>query len=238
MRIVYLADVRFPLERANGIQTFETCYALAARGHDVSLVVRPDTARPARDPFAFYGQPPLASLEIVRAPAPAASLRRAAYVAFAAQLALRRRPDAVFTRDLGVAAWLLRMPRPARPALVYESHGFAPEVSRALPQLLGSGPAPTAAKLERLERRERRVWLGAEGYVTITGALAAEMGRRYGSRDRLAVVADGARLPAGRRFEPGRRDARPWSRTPGTSTRGRASTSSWTRSPGSTACAA
>ena len=57
MRIVYLADIRFPLERANGIQTFETCHALASRGHEVTLVVRPDTERPARDPFAFYGQP-------------------------------------------------------------------------------------------------------------------------------------------------------------------------------------
>ena len=32
VRITYFADVRFPLERANGIQTMETCYALAARG--------------------------------------------------------------------------------------------------------------------------------------------------------------------------------------------------------------
>ena len=55
MRILYLADIRFPLERANGIQTMETCHALAARGHNVSLAVRPDSHQPARDPFAFYG---------------------------------------------------------------------------------------------------------------------------------------------------------------------------------------
>ena len=58
MRILYFADIRFPLERANGIQTMETCHALAARGHDVTLVVRPDTHSPARDPFEFYGLPP------------------------------------------------------------------------------------------------------------------------------------------------------------------------------------
>ena len=55
MRILYLADTRFPLERANGIQTFETCRALAARGHMVTLIVRPDTADPPRDPWVFYG---------------------------------------------------------------------------------------------------------------------------------------------------------------------------------------
>ena len=49
MRILYFADIRFPLERANGIQTMATCHALAVRGHDVTLAVRPDTHSPARD---------------------------------------------------------------------------------------------------------------------------------------------------------------------------------------------
>ena len=40
MRVLYFADIRFPLERANGIQTMETCHALAERGHDVHAVVR------------------------------------------------------------------------------------------------------------------------------------------------------------------------------------------------------
>jgi len=55
VRILYLADIRFPLERANGIQSMETCHALASRGHDLTLVVRPDSHEPPRDPFVFYG---------------------------------------------------------------------------------------------------------------------------------------------------------------------------------------
>jgi len=31
VRLLYLADIRFPLERANGIQTFETCRAAAPK---------------------------------------------------------------------------------------------------------------------------------------------------------------------------------------------------------------
>ncbi len=53
MKILYFADIRLPLERANGIQTMETCHALAGRGHDVRLVVRPDTHMPSRDPFEY-----------------------------------------------------------------------------------------------------------------------------------------------------------------------------------------
>ena len=66
MRILYLADIRFPLDRANGIQTIETCYAVAERGHDVRLLVRPDTASSPRDPFDFYGLDPHPRLHVQR----------------------------------------------------------------------------------------------------------------------------------------------------------------------------
>src|SRR6476646_10120316 len=84
VRILYLADIRFPLERANGIQSMETCHALATRGHAVTLAVRPDTAVPARDPLAFYGLPPIPSLRLETAPVsgPQAA-RRAGYLTFA-----------------------------------------------------------------------------------------------------------------------------------------------------------
>jgi glycosyltransferase involved in cell wall biosynthesis len=221
VRILYLADIRFPLERANGIQTFETCWALADRGHTVTLAVRPDTHVPARDPFAFYGRPPHERLRIEYAPRRllfgstyvaqgfrAAAhlsplLRRAGYIADAIARAARARAvDLVLTRDLGVASALLRLPRGLRPPVVYESHGYAPEVSRALPGLVSGAPAPSAAKLRRLGRRERHVWLRADGYVTITAALANELGHHFGAREHLAVVPDGVRLPPDRRYVP------------------------------------
>src|SRR6185369_1823445 len=110
MRILSLADIRFPLERANGIQTIETCHALARRGHQVTLLVRPDTQRPARDPLAFYDLPPIDTLTIARVPVRGtAVLRRAQYVAAALRRAIGARDiDVVFTRDLGIASLLLR----------------------------------------------------------------------------------------------------------------------------------
>ncbi len=206
MRVLYFADIRFPLERANGIQTMETCYALAERGHTVHLVVKPDTHSPARDPFEFYGRPRIKELVIERANAPAGAgmLARVGYLSFAFGRAFgKTRADVILTRDLGVASALLRLPglktRPTsggmRAPLVYESHGYAPEVSAALPELVATAKAPSASKLQRLAAREEYVWRHAEGYITITQGLADDLIRRFGARPHLAVVPDGMRWP-------------------------------------------
>jgi len=197
VRILYFADIRFPLERANGIQTMETCVALTARGHDVDLIVRPDTHSPARDPFDYYGLDPTPRLRIERAPVsgPTAA-RRLGYLAFAAgRSAGAGRADIVLTRDLAVASLLVGLPRRLRPPVVYESHGYAPEVAAALPGLVSTAIAPNPRKLARLARREARVWHAADGYVTITAALAADLTARHGARERVAVIPDGARIP-------------------------------------------
>jgi glycosyltransferase involved in cell wall biosynthesis len=197
LRILYFADIRFPLERANGIQTMETCWALAERGHRVHLVVRPDTQTPARDPFAYYGRPVLDRLAIERAPVAGPGLpdraRRIGYLAFAAGRAISAgRSSIVMTRDLTAASMLLGLPW--RGPLVYESHGYAPDVAAALPELLSTASPPGRAKIERLARREARVWKGAEGYVTITAGLAESLEQRFGRRGHLAIVPDGTRM--------------------------------------------
>jgi glycosyltransferase involved in cell wall biosynthesis len=203
MRLLYVADTRFPLERANGIQTFETCHALARACHRVRLVVRADTHVPPRDPFAFYGAPALDAFEVVgldlRGPA---VWRRAAFLAASLEFTSRRDIDLVFTRDLGVAATLLRLPRALRPPVIYESHGVSATVGAQLGQYLSTGTGASGAKQRRLARRERSVWRTADGYVTITSALARELSALYGPRPVLAVVPDGARLPASRPFVP------------------------------------
>ena len=194
MKILYFADIRLPLERANGIQTMETCHALAGRGHEVRLVVRPDTHTPSRDPFEYYGLEPTSRLVVERAPARGPQVaRRVSYLAYAAARATGGgHSDVVMTRDLAVASLLLRLP--ARTPVVYESHGYAPEVSAALPELVSSARPPDRAKLARLARRESYVWQHADGYVAITRGLAESLTARFGPRARLAVVPDGSRL--------------------------------------------
>ncbi len=197
MRILYFADIRFPLERANGIQTMETCSALAERGHQVHLIVRPDTHKPARDPFEDYNRPRQDRLIVEQAPLTSGNLpsvaRRVGYLAFAAGRALgSARADVAFTRDATVAWMLLQLPN--RPPLVYESHGYGPDVAAALPSMLSTARPPSGSKLARMARREALIWSKAEGYITITAGLAAELTSRFGQRERLAVVPDGARV--------------------------------------------
>ena len=196
MTLLYFADTRFPIERANGWQTMATCHALASRGHDVTLVVRPDSMSPARDPFGFYGLPAVAGLRL-RSSAPAGSERgrRVQFLLGALRLAAADRHAVIYTRDLGLASLLLQLPRIRRPRVAYESHGITPIVAEEMPRLLGPAAAVASPrKINRLDRRERRVWRHADVYVTITHALAADLASRYGPRDRVAVVPDGARL--------------------------------------------
>jgi glycosyltransferase involved in cell wall biosynthesis len=195
VRILYFADTRFPIERANGVQTMATCHALAERGHDVTLIVRRDVVTPARDPFSFYDQRPLPNLQIHTIGRPlSATLNRAQFLVAAAARAASHPDHVVFTRDLGVASFLLQAPAVRRRRVVYESHGVADVVASELPKLLGSTvAAPSAAKLARLARREARVWRRAASYVTITSVLAEELTTRFGRRERVFVVPDGAR---------------------------------------------
>ena len=85
MRLLYLADIRFPMERANGIQTIETCHALARRGVEVELAVRRSDARSDEACLAFYGLAPVKNLRLRRVLLPG----RLGFLAYALTLLLR-----------------------------------------------------------------------------------------------------------------------------------------------------
>ena len=203
MRLLYLSDIRFPLERANGVQTMETCAAMARRGHKINLGVRPDTKSPPRDPFAYYGFPPLSGLKIRRAPALGTMwLRRVQYlVQVLVWIFEFRKGGVVFTRDLGVASLILQFPRRLRPPLIYESHCFSPTEAAQRSQALSTVRVVSPRKQRRLMRREGRVWCGADGYIVTTTGNLAELERRFGKRLRVAVIPNGTRLQPDRKFE-------------------------------------
>src|SRR4051794_2168201 len=107
-----------------------TCHALAARGHDVRLVARRDTHQPPRDPFAFYDFMPVDRLRIdTIASVTNPSARRAQFLVAAVGVVAASGADLIYTRDLGLAAFLLQLPPLRRPPVVYESHGVSVTVS-------------------------------------------------------------------------------------------------------------
>jgi glycosyltransferase involved in cell wall biosynthesis len=66
MRLLYLANIRLPTERAHGLQIMEMASALARGGDDVVLVVPKRKNSITEDPFGYYGIP--RDFTIVRLP--------------------------------------------------------------------------------------------------------------------------------------------------------------------------
>ena len=126
----------------------ETCYALSERGHNVQLIVRPDTSLPARDPFEFYGLTPNSRLTFEYVPVMGPPIARGAvYLAHVIKRFLDfRQWSMIFTRDLGVAAMALKLPSRLRAPVVYESHGYAPVFAETLPELVTGKESGSARK--------------------------------------------------------------------------------------------
>ena len=104
-----------------------------------------------RDPFAFYGLPPLANLK-----RPQSCRRGSQRACAAAAVSAGGGPHGhaagwtrwSITRDLGLASWLLQLPRSRRPRVVYESHGHRADGRRGNAALLGKPElAPSPRKL-------------------------------------------------------------------------------------------
>lgn len=147
--LIYAANNRLPTEKAHGLQIAQMCEAFAQAGYTVTLVAprRLNTAemRAAGPLWAHYGVERVFGFR--RLPAldlfPIFPRHGIAFVAqtvtFALALALwllPRRPDALYTRDLFVAAWLALI-RP-RTALVYEAHTVhRSRLGRALTRFVG-----------------------------------------------------------------------------------------------------
>ena len=189
MKLVYLADIRFPMERANGIQTIETCHALARRGVDVELVLRRSDRRSDEACLAFFGLAPHPKLRLRRLGIPG---RVGFLVAVAPMLLASAREDVIYTRDRILADLALRL---AAAPLVYEAHTVASVFAEERARMYDGAEPPSKRKLARLDAREARVCRAAAGVVTITSALLELLETRHGPIGRSRVIRDGCRAP-------------------------------------------
>lgn len=199
-----LADVRFPLERANGVQIVKTAAALARRGLATTLFVRRSDPRPTDEVLALYGiaaTPGLTVRREVRHRKGAFLLPRAAFLARAAAAAYRAagRGAVVFTRDLQLADLAVRAPAVTK-RLVYEAHAVEALMYRERGSLYGTAERPSEAKVARLHAREGRVWRRAGGVVTTTAGIGRSLAETHGERGAMAVIPNGCDVPADRTF--------------------------------------
>jgi glycosyltransferase involved in cell wall biosynthesis len=209
--VLVAADVRFPLERANGVQIVKTAAALTRAGAAATLLVRDSDPRPTDEILPLFGIAP-GSLRVRRVAVlhrrGSFFLPRAAFLAraLAASLAALRRGAVVFTRDLQLADLLLGLRRRGR--VVYEAHAVESILYGERGALYGTAAVPQPRKAERLRRREARVWRRARALVTTTAGIRDTFTEQFGARDRVSVIANGCDVPADRVF-PGLSGERP-----------------------------
>ena len=209
--VLIAADVRFPLERANGVQIVKTAAALSRAGAVATLLVRDSDPRPTDEILNLFGIAPGG----VRVRRIAVLHRRGSFVvprtaflarALAACLAALHRGAVVFTRDLQLADLLLSVRRRAR--VVYEAHAVESILYGERGALYGTADRPQAAKADRLRRREARVWRRARAFVATTTGIRDTFTEQFGARTDVAVIPNGCDVPADRTF-PGLATERP-----------------------------
>jgi glycosyltransferase involved in cell wall biosynthesis len=203
--LVIPADIRFPLERANGVQIVKTADALARAGVRTTLLVRRSDPRPDAELLALYGLTPRLELRIRRLVRHRPGLRHGTRLAFLLRAAFAcgralARGAAVLTRDLQLAELLLRLSPSSRRRLVYEAHAVEALMYRERGALYGTGERPSRRKEARLDRRERRVWRRAAGVVTTTAGIRDSFLERHGPRGPARVIPNGCDIPVSRNF--------------------------------------
>jgi glycosyltransferase involved in cell wall biosynthesis len=135
-KIIYLANVRFPTEKAHGYQICKMCEAFALNGAEVVLLHpyrhQADPRLVGRTVFDYYGIKPifqvqtLKNLDVVvlnrfipdRIFTPIFFAHALIWGYYAASVARQYRTDLYYTRDTTIAYWLVRMGLPT----VYEAH--------------------------------------------------------------------------------------------------------------------
>jgi glycosyltransferase involved in cell wall biosynthesis len=213
-RVLIPADIRFPLERANGVQIVKTAAALARGGVPTTLLVRQSDPRNTEEILALFGvgAMPLLAVERLRVfhQTGVSAQARACFLARAAARASLEllRGSCVFTRDLQLADWLLAQPRIAPNRVCYEAHAVEALMYAERGSLYGTSETPRSRKVQRLAGRERRVWRRAAGLVTTTRGIHDTFTASYGERARTAVIPNGCDVPSDRTF-PGLSEEQP-----------------------------
>lgn len=161
MKILYVAPIRLPTEKAHGIQIMETCAALTRAGVTVELVIPDRRTQIKEDAFAYYHIKERFLITRLRVP-DTVEYGKFGFLFYAvifairaAYYALRARADFIYTRDptsvsvcalAGVRplAWELHTAHPAVPRFIMRRVNALLPITRGLKDWYASRAAPLA----------------------------------------------------------------------------------------------
>jgi len=204
MKLLYIANIRMPTEKAHGLQIMQNCEAFAEAGAEVRLWVtrRVNTAemQMVADPFAHYGVQPLFKLErlstldlLPLVPGRTDLLARlifylqqGTFLLVALLKSLFAKADVIYSRD-ATALLFLSLLHP-RHKLVYEAHKLAPGkagtwIQRQVVRRVGTVITVTARLRDDLIKR------GADPARTLTAHDGIRAGRFADLPDQAAARA-------------------------------------------------
>lgn len=200
MELIYPANIRFPMERANSIQVVNTCHALARIGVKTHLLVRRMDGRSDEACLAYYGLAPHPKLVIHRLPT--LNTHRSERVwnrsfqllalASIMRLGMRRDVRAILLRETGLTRLLIRAKPLLRAKIVFEMHTIEHMVKRFYHELMSDQGPLRHREEEQIRERERQICECADGIVFISDALRRMALQELGTPRRSVVVHDAA----------------------------------------------
>ncbi len=105
MKIIYIANIRLPTEKAHGVQIMEMCSAFVAAGAEVELVIPKRKNSIPDDPFSYYAVPKnfvitrLATLDLVGRFRLGFYVQAATFI-FSSLWYVRKSTDLIYSRDV------------------------------------------------------------------------------------------------------------------------------------------
>jgi len=128
MKIIYLANVRLPTEKAHGIQIMKMCEAFSNQGLKVELIIPWRFNKIKQDPFRYYRTKrnfkikKIFSLDLIPLGLPKIGfwIQSLSFAKFAFFYLLFKKADIIYSRDSFILFWLSFFKK----NLVYEAHTF------------------------------------------------------------------------------------------------------------------
>ena len=200
--LIYPANIRFPMERANAIQIIQTCHALANKGVKVYLLVRKMDNRTTEECLEFYGLKPHANLHIIRLPVLNIHIHiiwgySFYLLCFSAifYLSAFKNIKKIYLREIGVARYLLMIKSLLRCKLLYEAHSLESMEQKEMQKLLSDGITPDKNRLSKILKRETEVLKNVDGLIVTSNSLKHIIQKYLGISRTTAVIPNGATIP-------------------------------------------